>query len=95
MARKRPPRNSIWDGSYLTGRSLTMREYLDAVIWWIESHYREIDDSWHQSFSDDEARREDLKRHIQDREQRKMLTRFGQGEEWSAIKASTRGGQVE
>ena len=98
MARERghrPPRNTIWDGSYLTGRSLTMREYLDAVLRWVDGHYRERDDPLHRPFADDEARRESLKHHIQNREKRKMLRRFGDGDEWRAIKASTRGGQLE
>ncbi|MEA2368422.1 MAG: hypothetical protein QOH38_1140, partial [Thermoleophilaceae bacterium] len=84
-----------WDGSYLTGRSLTMREYLDAILWWVDSHYREIPESWHTPFPDEDARREHLKRHIQDREERSMLKRYGRGEDWQAIKAATRGGRFE
>jgi hypothetical protein len=92
---ERPQPEITWDGSYLTGRSLTMREYLDAVLRWVDRHYREIPDAWHRPFPDDDARREDLKRYVQDREERSMLKRFGRGEDWQAIKASTRGGRLE
>lgn len=89
------PADLPWDAEPLTGRSLTMDEYLDAVLWWVHRHYRERADFWHAPFPDDEARRDDLRRYVQDREERKMLRRFGAGEDWAAIKASTRGGRLE
>jgi hypothetical protein len=95
MADDTPPLDLPWDAEPLTGRSLTMYEYLDAVLLWVRRHYREIDESWHKPFPDDGARRDDLRRYIQDREQRKMLRRVGQGESWQAIKASTRGGRLD
>lgn len=95
MADQTTPPDLPWDAEPLTGRSLTMREYLDAVLWWVHRHYRELDDSWRTPFPDDDARREDLRRYVEDAEQRKMLRRFGEGESWSAIKASTRGGRLE
>jgi hypothetical protein len=95
MPDQKPPADLPWDAEPLTGRSLTMREYLDAVLWWVRRHHREVDDSWHTPFKDDDARREDLRRYVEDREQRKMLERVASGESWSAIKASTRGGRVE
>ena len=61
----------------------------------MDSHYRQDPNAWHTPFADDDARREHLQRHIQDREERSMLRRFGRGEDWQAIKASTRGGQLE
>jgi hypothetical protein len=84
-----------WNAEPLTGRSLTMREYLDAVLWWVDRHYRERGEPWHESFENDQARRHDLSRYVQDREERKMIERFAAGESWSAIKASTRGGRLE
>ena len=90
-----PQPEITWDGSYLTGRSLSMREYLDAVLWWVDRHYREIPDSWHEPFADDDARRASLKQYVQDREERTMLKRVGRGEDWQAIVATTRGGQPE
>jgi len=90
-----PPPDLPWDAEPLTGRSLTMREYLDAVLWWVQRHYREIDAAWHTPFPDDDARRADLRRYVADREERKMLERVAAGEDWVAIKASTRGGRLE
>ena len=92
---KPPPPDPPWDAEPLTGRSLTMREYLDAVLWWVDRHYRQVDADWHTPSEDDEARRADLRRYVQDREERKMLKRVGDGESWSAIKASIRGGRLE
>ena len=95
MANHTPPPDLPWDAEPLTGRSLTMHEYLDAVLWWVQRHYREIDESWHAPFPDDATRLADLRGYVEDAEQRKMLRRFGEGESWAAIKASTRGGRVE
>jgi hypothetical protein len=72
----------------LTGRSLTMREYLDAVLTWVDRHYEP------RTSLDADARLRDLREHIQAVEARTLLRRFGAGEEWRIIKASTRGGRL-
>jgi hypothetical protein len=46
------------------------------------------------SFADDEERFASLRERVQSIEARKMFRRFGAGEDWQAIKASTRGGEL-
>jgi hypothetical protein len=79
----------------LTGRSLTMREYLEVVLRWIDRHCEERIGPWRDPFAGDESRLADLREHIQSAEIRKMFHRVGAGEDWHAIKASTRGGRVD
>ena len=75
-----------------TGRSLTMREYLERVLFWIDNGSplggRDI------APDDQEARLEGLRRCIVDFETRRMLERLAD-EDWAEIRKSAAGGRWE
>jgi hypothetical protein len=75
----------------LTGRSLTLREYLDAVLLWVERHYEVRPLSLREHID----RRADLRGFVQQAEVRRMLQRYGAGDEWSDIRESAFGGRLE
>ena len=92
MTEPEPP-DLPWDAEPLTGRSLTMDEYLNAVLRWVDSHFvpRRL---MGEDLEDEHERLESLRDAIRSAEQLRMLKRVGAGEDWSEIKASTRGGRL-
>ena len=75
-----------------TGRSLTMREFLERVLWWMDLGAplggRGLDPEDH------EARLESLRQEIVSYEMRRMFERLD-GEDWPDIRRSAQGGRWE
>ena len=94
-AAKRGEEGKWWEREGLTGRSLSMQEYLEVVVKWVDRHYVEDARMGRPPFQSDSERIADLRDAIQSAEQLRLLKRVTAGEDWWEIKASTEGGRLE
>jgi hypothetical protein len=78
-----PGRDPSYDDLGLEGRSLTIGEYVQVALQWLDDHMQ-------MPHGDSREQDESLRRAIGHAEALKCLRRFGAGEPWAAIRESTR-----
>ena len=74
----------------LLGNSLTPEEYRDTIIDWVRRHRIKASGVWGDTLPPEDIA-DDLIATIWREESRSMIQRFGAGEDWPAIKASSQG----
>jgi hypothetical protein len=79
----------FYDRERLTGRSLSMREYLDRALWWMDRQRLE------EPFDSEDDRRASLREAIVDFEQRRLLERVASGESFDELERESAGGRWE
>jgi len=75
----------------LIGNSLTPEEYRAAIIAWVRRNGITATGTWGERLKTPEDSADDLVKAIESGEAQRMVKRFGAGEEWPDIKASSQG----